>query len=41
MAWVEQGWGRPVDPLQAFLFGVMVAWSPSLLILAWLLLRAP
>jgi hypothetical protein len=23
---------------QAFLFGVMVAWSPSLLLFAWLLL---
>ena len=26
---------------QAFIFGAMVAWTPSLILLAWLLWRAP
>lgn len=28
-----------MDLLQAFLLGVMVAWTPSLVLLAWLLRR--
>jgi len=27
--------------LQAFVFGMMIAWTPSLVILAWLVIRAP
>jgi len=29
-----------VDTFQAFFLGMMVAWTPGLVILAWLLLRA-
>jgi hypothetical protein len=28
-----------MTPLQAFLLGMMVAWTPSLLVLGWFLLR--
>lgn len=28
-------------PLQIFFLGVMVAWTPSIIVLAWLLWRAP
>jgi len=28
-----------MSTVQAFLLGVMVAWTPSLVILAWLLMR--
>ena len=27
--------------LQAFALGMMIAWTPSLVILAWLIIRAP
>jgi hypothetical protein len=30
---------RTMTTLQAFLLGMMVAWTPSLLVLAWFLLR--
>jgi hypothetical protein len=33
--------GTEMTTVQAFLFGMMVAWTPSLLVLAWLLLRVP
>src|SRR5262249_23105350 len=33
--------GRQMSNLQAFWIGVMVAWSPTLIVLAWLLRRSP
>jgi hypothetical protein len=30
-----------MDSLQAFLLGIMIAWTPSVLLLAWMLRRAP
>jgi len=29
-----------MDALQAFLLGLMAAWTPSLIVLAWMLRRA-
>jgi hypothetical protein len=33
--------GAVVTNLQAFLLGAMVAWTPSVVILTWLVLRSP
>jgi hypothetical protein len=30
----DKGKGRGMDPIQAFLLGIMVAWTPSLIVLA-------
>jgi hypothetical protein len=33
--------GRPMTTLQAFFFGMMIAWTPSLALLAWYLRHPP
>jgi hypothetical protein len=33
----ETQWGQVMDLIQAFLLGIMVAWTPSLIVLAVLL----
>jgi len=30
-----------MDTVEAFLLGIMVAWTPSLVVLAWFLRRTP
>jgi len=38
---VFSGGGTPMSAVQSFLFGIMVAWTPSLVVLVWLLRSAP
>lgn len=41
VVWLTECWERRVDIAQAIFLGMMLAWTPSLIVLAWLIIRTP